>query len=136
MYAAPASGVVYEPAGRGAGGYSTGTPRDRVWGPQVSSEDTWRAHNPRDLAARLRGVWLYVGTGTGEPGGPAGDKPSRPDLYFNEFFLGRQAQSFVDELEQQRIPYTANFRAGYHDWPYHQYELHRVLPMIARVIAR
>jgi diacylglycerol O-acyltransferase / trehalose O-mycolyltransferase len=136
MYAAPASGVVYEPGGRGVPGYSIGTPRDGVWGPQMSNEDTWRAHNPTDLAAKLRGVWLYVGSGNGEPGGPAGDEPSRPDLYFNEFFIGEQSQSFLEALDDAGVRYTANIRGGYHDWPYYQYELHRALPMIARAIAR
>ena len=135
MYAAPLSGAVYEPGGRGIPGYSFGTPRDGVWGPQATNEETWRAHNPTDLAAKLKGVWLYIGSGNGQPGGPAGDE-ARPDLYFNEFFINEQNQSFVDALETARVEHVANFRAGYHDWPYYTYELHRALPMIARIIAR
>ena len=136
MYAAPESGLVYEPAGRGVPGYSTGTPRRGVWGDQTTDEEQWRRHNPADLVAKLRGVWLYVGSGNGQPGGPAGDDPSRPDLYFNEFFIHEQNESFVEALESAGIRYTANLRPGYHDWPYYEYELHRMLPMIARVVTR
>ena len=134
MYAAPASGAVYEPGGRGVPGYSLGTPRDQVWGPQATNEQTWRAHNPRDLAARLRGTWLYVASGNGEPGGPAGDDPSKPHLYFEEFVIGLQNDSFVDALDGAGVRYVSDLRSGYHDWPYYTYELHRALPMIARAI--
>ena len=42
-----------------------GTPDDRVWGNQVTDEQTWREHNPTDRAADLSGVALFLATGTG-----------------------------------------------------------------------
>src|SRR5438093_950927 len=49
-----------------------GTPDQRVWGDQVANADTWAAHNPTDRAADLRCTPLWIATGDGAPGGPAG----------------------------------------------------------------
>src|SRR5256714_4209683 len=43
-----------------------------TWGPRQSEEVRWRAHNPWDLAANLRGLSLTIRTGNGQPGGPYG----------------------------------------------------------------
>jgi S-formylglutathione hydrolase FrmB len=136
LYGAPASGPVEDAAGRGVDGQSLGTPRREVWGDQTTDEATWRAHNPTDLAARLRGTWLYIASGDGEPGGAAGDNPGKPYAYGEEQLVYRINQSFVGALDAAHVEHAEHFYAGYHDWPYWQAELHRVLPMIAAVLER
>ncbi len=135
MYAAPASGAVFHLGGRGVGGESIGTPNEGVWGSQITDEETWRAHNPTDRAADLRGVRLFVGSGTGTPGGSQGDDPSRPNAYVTETFVYQMNLEFTRALDQAAVSYESRFRAGYHDWPYWQQELHRVLPSIVRTVA-
>ena len=47
---------------------------DALWGDPRRNGDLWAAHNPYDLAPRLREVGLFVSVGNGQPGpldGPA-----------------------------------------------------------------
>ena len=134
MFMAPLSGPFYHYAGQGFGGQSLGTPNENVWGDQVGDEETWRAHNPTDLAAKLEGKWLYVTSGMGTPGGEAGDDPSRPHSYATETFIWQVNQSFVGALEEGGVTHTAEFPGGYHHWPYWQAALHRALPQIYAAI--
>src|SRR5436190_394930 len=46
----------------GAGAYTQST---ATWGDPTAQADVWRAHNPLDLAAALKGVALYVSYGDG-----------------------------------------------------------------------
>jgi S-formylglutathione hydrolase FrmB len=131
-YAEPASGVFFDAAGRGADGESLGTPQDGVWGNQATDDQTWRAHNPSDLATNLRGTWLYVASGTGEPGGASGDDPSHPYAYGEEAFVYQDNQAFISALDSAHVPHTSHFYAGYHGWPYWQNELHEVLSELSR----
>ncbi len=131
MYAAPASGVVFS-----VGQDRFGTPDDRVWGSQTTEMSTWREHNPTDRAADLRGVWLYVASGTGTPGGPAGDDTGNPGGYAIENAIFQMNVSFVTALERAGVAYTRNlYLGGYHDWPYWQQELHNALPRVVKVIS-
>ena len=114
-----------------------GTPDDRVWGNQVTDEATWRAHNPTDRAADLGGVELFVATGTGTPGGPAGDDPSNPGGYFIEQVIFQMNLSFGRALDAAGVPSHRDFYlGGYHGWPYWERELHWTLPQIVDVIQR
>ena len=114
-----------------------GTPDDRVWGNQVTSEATWREHNPTDRVADLRGVELFIATGTGTPGGPAGDDPSNPGGYFIEQVIFQLNLSFGRALDGAGVASHRDFYVGgYHGWPYWERELHWALPQIADVIRR
>jgi diacylglycerol O-acyltransferase / trehalose O-mycolyltransferase / mycolyltransferase Ag85 len=114
-----------------------GTPDDRVWGNQVTDEETWRAHNPTDRAGDLAGIALFLASGTGTPGGPAGDDPSNPGGYLIEQAIFQMNLSFTRALDQAAVPYTTDFYpGGYHGWPYWQRELHWALPQIVPLIAR
>ena len=78
--------------------------------------------------------WLTTGTGT--PGGPAGDDPSNPGGYGVEQFVWQTNQSFEVALAQSATPYhDLGYAGGLHDWPYWQLALHRVLPALAAAIA-
>jgi S-formylglutathione hydrolase FrmB len=134
MFGAPVSGAFYPYGGRGLAGNSLGTPQQGVWGDQTADEKRWREHNPKDRARELKGVTLVVACGNGTPGGPAGDDPSRPYSYPAESYLWQMNESFVRALGDAGVKYTAEFYSGYHNWPYWQYELRRVLPKLAAAI--
>jgi S-formylglutathione hydrolase FrmB len=103
---------------------------DAVWGDPQRQGDVWAAHNPYDLAPRLRGVRLFVSVGNGRPGpldGPAGN----PEGQRIEQALRPQNLAFVDRLGQLGIPVRFDAHdPGIHDWPYWQQELHRSLPLL------
>jgi S-formylglutathione hydrolase FrmB len=126
MYLAPGSGVAFTAAHN-----RFGTPDDRVWGNQTTEMDAWRAHNPTDRAPDLAGKWLFVATGTGTPGGPAGDDPSNPGGYGIEHGVFHMNMSFARALDGAAVPFTSDFyTGGYHDWPYWERELHLSLPQL------
>jgi S-formylglutathione hydrolase FrmB len=135
MYATPASGTVYHYGGSGYNGQGLGSPTENVWGSQLTDEGRWRAHNPTDLAPALKGVWLYLSSGFGTPGGPAGDDFSRPHSYVIENYLFQLNLSFTRALDDAGIRYIADFHAGYHHWPYWQRDMHNALPKLVAALA-
>jgi diacylglycerol O-acyltransferase/trehalose O-mycolyltransferase len=106
-----------------------------VWGDPVADEATWRAHNPTDLARKLRGVALFLATGEGGPGGPAGDDPNDALGYVAEQFVFQMNLRFARALDAASIPYARDFyHGGYHGWPYWERELHWALPQVMAII--
>ena len=129
-YLSPASGVGFT-----AFHSQFGTPDDRVWGNQVTDSDTWAAHNPTDQAAKLKCTALWIATGNGAPGGPAGDDPSNPGGYFIEQFIWQMNMSFTRALDNAGVSHHDEFYGGgYHGWPYWQMDLHWALPGLFDVI--
>jgi S-formylglutathione hydrolase FrmB len=130
QYGAPVSGI----------GFATlqsefGTPGPGVWGDQLADADTWSAHNPKARAADLAGTELFVATGSGTPGGPAGDDPNNPGGYALESFILQMNLSFASALTQAGVPFQQDFyTGGYHGWPYWQRELHWALPQMLPLI--
>ena len=129
MYAFPASGP----------GFSAvhdyfGTPDDRVWGNQLTDEAVWRAHNPTDLAAALKGTPLFLYTGIGAPLGSAGDNPQQAQQYAVENFIFQTNVSFMRALTLAGVPFTSDVHPGYHDWPYFQAGLHWALPQMMPLV--
>lgn len=115
--------------------YSQGIVSPGIWGNPVTNTALWRAHNPTDLAARLRGVALFIATGDGGRGGPAGDIDDSPSSYISEAFIKQMNLSFTRALDAAGVPYTTDFyKGGYHGWPYWQRELHWALPQILEII--
>jgi S-formylglutathione hydrolase FrmB len=99
--------------------------------------DTWRDHNPTDRAADLKGVWLYVASGTGTPGGGAGDDPGNPGAYGVEHGIFHMNVSFTSALDRAGVAHTRNlYPGGYHGWRYWQRDLHEALPGLVRIISR
>jgi len=112
-----------------------GTPDQRVWGNQIRRRANWRRNNPTDLAGNLKGISLFLTSGTGTPGGPAGDDPSNPGGYAIESFIFQMNLSFARALTVAGVPFQHDFYAGgYHGWPYWQRELHWALPRIVSII--
>jgi S-formylglutathione hydrolase FrmB len=130
MYGFPVSGPFFSTLHE-----QFGTPDDRVWGNQLTDEATWRAHNPTDLAASLHGTELFVASGTGTPGGPAGDVPDNPAAYGLESFIFQLNLSFARALTLAGVPFHQDFYpGGYHGWPYWQRELHWALPQLVPLV--
>jgi diacylglycerol O-acyltransferase / trehalose O-mycolyltransferase len=105
-----------------------------IWGDPDADRAQWAAHDPTELAARLRGVRLFVASGNGEPG-PL-DRDDRPRDPVEATVL-RESRAFLARLRRLRIPVHADlYGAGVHDWPYWQRELHRSLPLLLGGVTR
>ncbi|TDC66368.1 esterase family protein [Actinomadura sp. GC306] len=103
-----------------------GTDWRRVWGHPDDQAAVWHAHNPADLAERLRGVRLWVASGNGKAG-PLGGFPFTDPV---EAATYDHARSFTKRLRDLGIPVTTHFFDGQHDWPYWERELHRAYPAL------
>lgn len=96
-----------------------------VFGPRATEQLVWRAHNPYDLAANLRGVRLIMWTGTGQPGGPFGGG----DIVEQTVFEMNTA--LHQRLTALRIPSAYHdYGPGGHDWPYWRRDLRETLPTL------
>ncbi|HVN86774.1 MAG TPA: alpha/beta hydrolase family protein [Candidatus Binatia bacterium] len=113
-----------------------GTVAPGIWGDPTTHESVWRAHNPTDLAGRLRDVVLFVASGDGAHGGPAGEDPTGGlGGYITEAFIKAMNLDFAHALDAAGVPYNTDFyKGGYHGWPYWQRELHWSLPQIMSLI--
>ncbi|QIS05773.1 esterase family protein [Nocardia brasiliensis] len=116
-----------------------------MWG--APDNPAWVQHDPTVNADRLRGMALYVSSGTGAPGehdnigdtGVDGNPARLLDRVLvggvMETVVGGCTRPFVDRLHQLGIPVTANLRpAGTHAWTYWQDDLHQSWPLFAAAI--
>ncbi len=126
LAAASYSGVL-DPIG---GQMDTGT--QGLWGDPVAQADVWKAHDPVNLAAELKGTELYVSYGDGTPG-PFDSGVVSPDD--PEAWIADQNKTFIARLSELKIPVTVDaYGAGSHDWPYWQRALHRSLPLLLKAL--
>ncbi|MFE9580769.1 alpha/beta hydrolase [Nocardia sp. NPDC006044] len=116
-----------------------------MWG--APDNPAWAANDPMVQAERLRGLTLYVSSGTGAPGehdniadqGIDGNPARLADRVLvggaMETFVGSCTRPFVDRLHELGIPVTANLRpAGTHAWTYWQDDVHQSWPLFAAAI--
>lgn len=108
---------------RDAGGFDSAA----MWGPQTGPE--WEAHDPYVLADKLRGVSLYVSSGSGAIG-PYDHALGIPGVSTNVAGMGLEilsrltSQNFVTKLSKLAIPAQVNYRpSGTHSWPYWDFEM-------------
>lgn len=114
-----------------AGGYDAGA----MWGNPTN--DAWAAHDPYLLADQLKGMSLYISSGSGTTG--PYDQPSAiPGISTNYAGMGLEilsrltSQTFTTKLQKLKIPATVNYRpSGTHSWPYWEFELHQLWPQLA-----
>jgi S-formylglutathione hydrolase FrmB len=103
-----------------------------LWGDPARQAASWAAHNPYDLAGRLRGTRLFVSSGTGDPG-PLDPPGAKADS--TERFVHAETVAFVERLRRLRVRATVDlYGPGTHNWPYWQRELHRSWPLLARAL--
>ncbi|EOM76638.1 antigen 85 complex protein [Rhodococcus rhodnii LMG 5362] len=109
-----------------------------MWGPP--SAPAWAEHDPYLLAEHLRGVSLYVSSGSGTTG--PYDQPSDiPGVSTNYAGMGLEilsrltSQTFATKLNTLGIPAQIVYRpSGTHSWPYWEFELHQLWPQLANAI--
>ncbi len=103
-----------------------------LWGDPVADARIWAAHNPYDLARKLRGVKVYLSTGNGEPGPLDPPGASHDGL---EELLGEQTVAVADRLKDKGVSVQTDFYGpGRHTWPYWERALHRSFPMLMNSI--
>jgi diacylglycerol O-acyltransferase/trehalose O-mycolyltransferase len=101
-----------------------GGPLD-VFGSPLGNPVAWRAPNPLDLAANLRGLALYLATGNGQ----SGPGESRPGTDRIEPQIRRMNLAFHQRLLELRIDHVWDDHApGTHSWPWWQRDLRQALP--------
>ena len=101
-----------------------------TFGDPVAQADNWTAHNPLDLAPKLKGIPLYVSYGDGQPGPLDAAGTTASDL---ELWIAPQNEAFVARLKELGIPVTVDaYGPGTHEWPYWQRALHASLPDAAQ----
>lgn len=105
-----------------------------VWGPYATQEVRYRAHNPVDLADNLRGMDLYLATGTGapDPENPAGST-NVAGTALEEALLPLNLHLDAT-LTQLGISHGFETHPGNHDWYYWERDLHRWLPRLIAVL--
>ncbi|MBP2326089.1 S-formylglutathione hydrolase FrmB [Kibdelosporangium banguiense] len=109
-----------------------GGARGSIWGDRATNATRWRAHNPWDLAANLRGMTLAVRTRTGLPG-PL-DRDRRPDPV--EAIVFHESLRFHRRLAALGIGHTWHYGPGTHDWPYWAVDLRETLPILHKAFLR
>jgi diacylglycerol O-acyltransferase/trehalose O-mycolyltransferase len=106
----------------------TGADPAALWGDPVADADIWAAHNPYDLARRLRGTKVYLSAGNGAAG-PFDPPDSGVDGL--EQLLGEQSVAVADRLRDSGVAVRTDFYGpGHHAWPYWERALHRSFPML------
>ena len=104
-----------------------GLPDDQ-FGDRILNAANWRAHDPWDLAANLRGMTLEIDTGNGRPGPYDSSRP-----YFDpvEEQVHEMSVSLHNRLLALGIPHIwDDYGPGTHTWPYWQRDLRQALPSI------
>lgn len=103
-----------------------------LWGDSGEQAEIWAAHNPVDLAKRLRNIPLYLSCGNGE-NGPL-DPPGVSGGI--EVLLEKENLLLAQRLEQvgARHVVTHFYGPGTHAWAYWERELHLSLPMLLKAL--
>lgn len=120
-----------------------------MWGPYGGPG--WRAHDPKINAERLRGLPLYIATGTGVPGPYDTPQPQRDPAKYqpnlaklaDQIAIGGVIEGgayactdpFLQRLRQLNIPATVEMRpVGSHSWGYFQDMFHNAWPFYAKAL--
>lgn len=121
----------------GGGAYQSqirgqGEDPDALWGDPVTNVDVWRAHNPYDLAPKLKGIPIYLACGNGDPG-PL-DLPG-VERNGNEAALELENVALAKRFSELGIPADVHlYGPGTHAWPYWQREMHQAWPMFVTAL--
>jgi S-formylglutathione hydrolase FrmB len=106
----------------------------QAWGSPTVTPGLWAQHNPTLNAPKLKGVKLFLSSGTGQIGGPyPADNAVDTALGAGiETVIWNSQAGFVAALKANDIPVTTDFYGpGLHSWPYWQREFHTSWPVLA-----
>lgn len=108
----------------------------RIFGLPGRDDANWRAHDPYVLAEKLRGVGLYVSSGTTGLNGPYTPEGAQWRLtQLSEILIGQMNRSFVNRLHDLNIPVTSHiYGDGWHAWPEWIPEMNAAWPLMMRAI--
>jgi S-formylglutathione hydrolase FrmB len=96
----------------------------QVFGNRGAAEAKWHAHNPVDLASRLRTVDVQIRTGNGRPGGPHGGAPDP-----QEYGVWQASTTLHERLNALGIAHVFEDRGpGAHNFDYWRDDLRSTLP--------
>jgi diacylglycerol O-acyltransferase / trehalose O-mycolyltransferase len=99
-----------------------------LWGDPDSDADTWKAHNPYDLAPGLKGIPIFVSCGNGRPG-PLDPRGTLADE--TEQLLGVENAALAARATALGLDARFDlYGPGTHTWSYWQRELHKAWPML------
>ena len=107
-----------------------------LWGDPVAQADVWKAHDPTDNVAALKGTAIYVAYGNGQPGPLDNGSPAAydPDGAV-EREVASESEAFIHQAATLKIPVTVDaYGNGTHSWAYWQRDLHRALPFILKAL--
>lgn len=91
-----------------------------IFGDPSTDDVWWHAPNPTDLAENLRGMSLYIASGSGVP--ELDDRPD-PTGSGGEAAVNDMARNLDAALTREGIPHGVNYRNGLHIWKYWQRDL-------------
>jgi S-formylglutathione hydrolase FrmB len=102
-----------------------------MFGPRLTEEVNWAAHDPATLAGNLRGMNLFLFTGNGQ-GGPF-DHPVNPGAQAIEGGVEILTKLFHHRLQALGIPsFFDDYGPGTHSWPYWARDLRQAIgPVMA-----
>lgn len=114
----------------------------RVFGIPYLNYANWQANNPYDLVGKLRGVSLFVSSGTTGNHGPLDPDMSFPDAVAARLVGGASEQivgltniSFISHAQSLGIPVTTDlYGDGWHQWAYWDREMKRSWPQAMQAI--
>ncbi|NUT44511.1 MAG: esterase family protein [Thermoactinospora sp.] len=103
-----------------------------LWGDPSRNKKVWAANDPMVLAPNLKGVSLYISSGTTSGQGEL-DPPGTPwhPAHLGEPISAYTAKAFSGRLTGLGIEHTLNlYGNGTHTWPYWYREFRNSFPMI------
>ncbi|MDN4171942.1 alpha/beta hydrolase-fold protein [Nocardioides sp. SOB77] len=106
----------------------------RVWGNPVLDRAEWDAHNPVALAPRLKGVELFVASGTGSSS-TVSETTDPLHTGYTEQLMWTGHRTFLEALTRAGVPYSAWIRqGGVHNWPWFDAPLRWGLPKVVAAL--
>ncbi|WP_433246354.1 alpha/beta hydrolase [Streptosporangium sp. CA-135522] len=103
-----------------------------LWGDPIGNRSVWRDNDPAYLARNLRGVSIYISSGTTSRLGEL-DPPGAPwsPAHLSEPISAYTAKDLIAKLRRHGVkPVVHLYGDGTHSWPYWQREFKRSFPMI------
>ncbi|MBG0826407.1 prolyl oligopeptidase family serine peptidase [Planomonospora sp. ID67723] len=107
-----------------------------MWGDPLKNRDVWKANDPSAHARNLRGVSIYISSGTTSLNGEL-DPPGTPwhPAHLGEPVSAYTTRHLVAKLRLYGIKPVVNlYKNGTHSWPYWEREFKRSFPMILKAL--
>ncbi|MFF5207926.1 alpha/beta hydrolase [Streptosporangium sp. NPDC000396] len=103
-----------------------------LWGDPIFNQNVWKANDPAYLARNLRGVRIYISSGTtARPGELDPPGASWSIAHLGEPISAYTARDLIAKLHRYGIKPVVNlYKDGTHSWPYWQREFNRSFPMV------